>query len=154
MHQIPVQIKILPHGSGVPAYATPGSAGLDLMACIAEPLTLHPGMASVLIPTGISVYLENPAYAGLILPRSGLGHKQGVNLGNGSGLIDATYQGELFVSACVRIGHPSIEIKPGDKIAQLAIIPVMHAVFNVVENFSETTERGTGGFGSTGVNTR
>lgn len=132
----------------LPAYATPGSAGLDLRACLDRTLHLQPGDAAVLVPTGIAIHLDNPEYAALILPRSGLGHKQGLVLGNLVGLIDSDYQGQLMVSAWNR-GQQAITIEPLDRIAQLVIVPVVQVQFNLVEQFGQST-RGTGGYGSTG----
>lgn len=132
----------------LPAYATPGSAGLDLRACLDIPLLLEPG-ACRLIPTGLAIYLADPGYAGLLLPRSGLGHKHGVVLGNLVGLLDASFQGQLMVSAWNRSGT-SFTIEPLERIAQLVIVPIAQAQFNVVSDFKEATARGEGGFGSTG----
>lgn len=132
----------------LPSYATPGSAGLDLRACLNEPLTLNPGDAAVLVPTGIAIHLADPGFAALILPRSGLGHKQGLVLGNLVGLIDSDYQGELMVSAWNR-GQATIRIEPLERIAQLVIVPVVQAQFNIVTAFVDSA-RGTGGYGSTG----
>lgn len=131
----------------MPAYATPGSAGLDLRACLAEPLTLAPN-AWQLVPTGMAIYLEDPGYAALILPRSGLGHKHGIVLGNLVGLIDSDYQGQLMVSAWNR-SETTFTITPMERIAQLVIVPVVQAQFNVVNEFPES-QRGEGGYGSTG----
>jgi len=131
----------------LPAYATPGSAGLDLRACLEAPLTLQPN-AWQLVPTGISIYLQDPAYAALILPRSGLGHKHGIVLGNLVGLIDSDYQGQLMVSAWNR-SDVAFTIEPMERIAQLMIVPVAQAEFNVVDSFS-ASQRGEGGYGSTG----
>ena len=131
----------------MPAYATPGSAGLDLRACIEAPLALEPG-STHLIPTGLAIHIADPAYAAMILPRSGMGHKHGVVLGNLVGLIDSDYQGELMVSAWNR-GHASFMLNPMERLAQLVIVPVLQVAFNVVESFAES-ERGSGGFGSTG----
>ena len=131
----------------LPNYATPGSAGLDLRACLNEPLTLGAN-AWQLIPTGIAIYLHNPNYAALILPRSGLGHKHGIVLGNLVGLIDSDYQGQLMVSAWNRSDVP-FTIAPMERIAQLMIVPVVQAEFNVVQDFP-ASERGEGGYGSTG----
>ena len=130
-----------------PAYATPGSAGLDLRACLQAPLVLAPG-ACQLVPTGLAVHLADPGYAALILPRSGLGHKHGIVLGNGVGLIDSDYQGELMVSAWNR-GAAAFTIEPMERIAQLVIVPVLQAEFNWVDGF-EPSARGQGGYGSTG----
>ncbi len=144
-----IDVKILdPRLQGnLPAYATPGSAGLDLRACLDAPLTLGPN-AWQLVPTGIALYLHNPAYAALILPRSGLGHKHGIVLGNLVGLIDSDYQGQLMVSAWNR-SDEVFTIAPMDRIAQLVIVPVIQAQFNVVSEF-EVSERGESGYGSTG----
>ena len=131
----------------LPAYATPGSAGLDLRACLNEPLTLLPN-AWQLVPTGIAIYLRDPGYAALILPRSGLGHKHGIVLGNLVGLIDSDYQGQLMVSAWNR-SDTSFTIEPMERIAQLVVVPVLQARFNVVNEFP-ASERGEGGYGSTG----
>ena len=131
----------------LPAYATAGSAGFDLRAVIDAPLTLAPGQTE-LIPTGLSLYIENPAYAGLILPRSGLGHKHGIVLGNLVGLIDSDYQGPLMVSAWNR-GNSEFVLNPMERLAQLVIVPVAQVRFDIVDAF-ETTERAEGGFGSTG----
>jgi len=130
-----------------PAYATPGSAGLDLRACLSAPLVLAPG-ACQLVPTGLAVHLADAGYAALILPRSGLGHKHGIVLGNLVGLIDSDYQGELMVSAWNR-GATAFTIEPMERIAQLVIVPVLQAEFNWVDGF-EPTARGQGGYGSTG----
>ena len=131
----------------LPAYATPGSAGLDLRACIEEPLVLAPGDTQ-LIPTGLSIHIADPGLAAMILPRSGLGHKHGIVLGNLVGLIDSDYQGPLMVS-CWNRGSAAFTIAPLDRIAQLVIVPVVQASFRVVENFNDSA-RGAGGFGSTG----
>jgi len=131
----------------LPSYASKGSAGLDLRACIEHVQTLNPG-ETFLIPTGISIYIKDPNYAAVILPRSGLGHKHGIVLGNLVGLIDSDYQGELLVS-CWNRSENAFLINPLERIAQLVILPVMQAKFNKVEQFLET-ERGEGGFGSTG----
>ena len=132
----------------MPEYATPGSAGLDLRACIDAPLTLAPN-AWQLLPTGLAIHLADPGYAALILPRSGLGHKHGIVLGNLVGLIDSDYQGQLMVSAWNR-SDVAFTIEPMERIAQLMIVPVVQAQFNVVRDFDATTERGAGGYGSTG----
>ena len=131
----------------LPAYATAGSAGLDLRACLDAPLTLSPN-AWQLVPTGIAIYLADPAYAALILPRSGLGHKHGIVLGNLVGLIDSDYQGQLMVSAWNRSDN-AFTIEPMERIAQLLIVPVVQAQFNVVTEFPPSV-RGEGGYGSTG----
>jgi len=131
----------------LPTYATPGSAGLDLRACINEPLTLLPN-AWQLVPTGIAIWIKDPGYAALILPRSGLGHKHGIVLGNLVGLIDSDYQGQLMVSAWNR-SDTAFTIEPMERIAQLMIVPVLQAQFNVVTEFP-ASQRGEGGYGSTG----
>lgn len=133
----------------LPAYSTEGSAGLDLRACIENELTLEP-TDTVLIPTGISVFIEDPSLAAMILPRSGLGHKHGIVLGNLVGLIDSDYQGELMVS-CWNRGQSSFTINPGDRIAQMILVPVVQAEFTIVDQFQET-DRGADGFGSSGRN--
>jgi len=131
----------------LPTYGTPGSAGLDLRACIDAPITIEPGQ-TVLIPTGLAIHIDNPGYAAMILPRSGLGHKNGIVLGNLVGLIDADYQGQLMVSTWNR-SNTAFTINPLDRIAQLVIVPVLQVEFNVVQEFG-ASDRGTGGFGSTG----
>jgi len=131
----------------LPAYATPGAAGLDLRACIDQPIELKPGQTE-LIPTGMAIHIADNAYAAVILPRSGLGHKHGIVLGNLVGLIDSDYQGQLFVS-CWNRGQATFTINPMERIAQLVIVPVQRVNFNIVESFS-ASERGDGGFGSTG----
>lgn len=146
---IDVDIKILDarlHHM-MPSYATPGSAGLDLRACIEHPQTINPG-ETTLIPTGMAIHLENPYYAALILPRSGLGHKHGIVLGNLVGLIDSDYQGQLLVSCWNRSKEPFL-LNPMERIAQLMIVPVVQATFHIVDEFTQS-ERGDGGFGSTG----
>ena len=134
--------------SQMPAYATPGSAGLDLRACLESPLTLSPN-AWQLVPTGMAIHLADAGYAALILPRSGLGHKHGIVLGNLVGLIDSDYQGQLMVSAWNRSDIP-FTIEPMERIAQLVIVPVVQAQFRVVTAFDQASERGAGGYGSTG----
>ena len=131
----------------LPAYGTPGSAGLDLRACIDAPLVIEPGQ-TVLVPTGLAIHIGDPGYAAMILPRSGLGHKNGIVLGNLVGLIDSDYQGQLMVSTWNR-GHTTFTLQPMDRLAQLVIVPVLQVGFNVVEEFA-SSERGAGGFGSTG----
>ena len=131
----------------LPAYATAGSAGLDLRACINEPLHIQPGTTH-LIPTGLAIHLADPAYAAMILPRSGLGHKHGIVLGNLVGLIDSDYQGELMVSTWNR-GSTEFVLNPMDRLAQLVIVPVLQVGFNIVDEF-DSSSRGAGGFGSTG----
>ena len=131
----------------LPAYATPGSAGLDLRACLDEAITLEPGQ-TVLVPTGLAIHIEDPGYAAVILPRSGLGHKHGVVLGNLVGLIDSDYQGQLMISTWNR-GETTFVLNPMERLAQLVIVPVVQAEFNIVDDFDQS-ERGAGGFGSTG----
>ena len=131
----------------LPAYATKGSAGLDLRACIDEVMTLSPGETE-LIPAGIAIHLADPTLAAMILPRSGLGHKHGIVLGNLVGLIDSDYQGQIFVS-CWNRGQTAFQLNPMERIAQLVVVPVVQLEFNVVEEF-EQSDRGEGGFGSTG----
>ena len=132
----------------LPAYATPGSAGLDLRACLDEPVLLAPN-AWQLVPTGLAIHLKDPGYAALILPRSGLGHKHGIVLGNLVGLIDSDYQGQLMVSAWNR-SNVAFTLEPMERLAQLVIVPVVQAQFRVVDDFDHATERGAGGYGSTG----
>ena len=147
----PIQIKILNDHIGtrfpLPSYATPGSAGLDLRACLDTPLELAPNEAR-LIPTGIAIYISDPRLAAVILPRSGLGHKHGIVLGNLVGLIDSDYQGELKISCWNRSDLP-FTIEPGERIAQLVFVPIVQTEFQIVSQFSESL-RGTGGFGSSG----
>jgi dUTP pyrophosphatase len=146
-----IELKILDARIGkefpLPAYATVGSAGLDLRACIDEPYRLAPGQTQ-LIPTGLAIHIADPHMAGVILPRSGLGHKHGIVLGNLTGLIDSDYQGPLQVS-CWNRSDTVYEIQPGERIAQLVIIPILHAEFDVVEEFP-ASKRGAGGFGHSG----
>lgn len=146
-----IQLKVLDPRLGtvipLPAYATDGSAGLDLRACVEAPLTLHPGQTE-LIPTGLAIHIADPGLAAMILPRSGLGHKHGIVLGNLVGLIDSDYQGQLFVS-CWNRGQDSFTIEPGERIAQLLLVPVLQAHFEVVDEFAPS-ERGEGGFGHSG----
>ncbi|MCK0105891.1 dUTP diphosphatase [Marinobacter sp. S0848L] len=146
-----LQVRILDDRIGseipFPEYATEGSAGLDLRACLKEPLTVAPGETH-LIPTGLSVHIADPALAAMILPRSGLGHKHGIVLGNLVGLIDSDYQGELMVS-CWNRGQTSFTIEIGERLAQMVLVPVVQADFEVVSEF-DTSDRGEGGFGSTG----
>jgi dUTP pyrophosphatase len=146
-----IQLKILDRRLGnefpLPDYATSGSAGMDLRACLEKTLVLEPGQTE-LIPTGMAIHIDDPGLAAVLLPRSGLGHKHGIVLGNLTGLIDSDYQGQVFVSCWNRSSHP-FTIEPGDRIAQMVILPVVQARFEVVEEFSDSN-RGTGGFGSTG----
>lgn len=147
MHTIDLRILDPRLQEALPAYATPGAAGLDLRAALNEPLTLHPGETK-LIPTGIAIHLGDPGLAAMILPRSGLGHKHGIVLGNLVGLIDSDYQGELMVSTWNR-GQSAFTIAPLERLAQLVIVPVVQVAFNVVDAFA-SSERGNQGFGSTG----
>ena len=146
-----LQVKILNPRVGtdiaLPAYATEGSAGMDLRACLEHPVTLQPG-ATYLVPTGIAIFLEDPDVAAMILPRSGLGHKHGLVLGNLVGLIDSDYQGQIFVSVWNR-GQSEFTIQPLERIAQMIVVPVLQVQFNIVDEFS-ASDRGAGGFGSTG----
>jgi dUTP pyrophosphatase len=148
----PLRVRVLDARLGsdwpLPAYATQGSAGLDLRACVEAPLVLEPGRAE-LIPTGLSIWLEDPGLAAMILPRSGLGHKHGVVLGNLVGLIDSDYQGPLMVSAWNR-GGTAYTIQPGERIAQLIVVPVVQVELEVVGDFTQS-QRGVGGFGSSGT---
>ena len=147
-----LQVKILDKRIGaeypLPAYATPGSAGMDLRAMIDTPIQLEPGQTQ-LIPTGLSIHIEDPQLCAMLLPRSGLGHKHGVVLGNLVGLIDSDYQGPLMVS-CWNRGHETFTVEPGERIAQMVLVPVVQADFEIVDEFS-SSDRGEGGFGSTGV---
>jgi dUTP pyrophosphatase len=147
MHRIDVKILDDRLRDSPPHYATTGSAGLDLRACLAEPLHLAPGQTT-LVPTGMAIHLADPGLAAIILPRSGLGHKHGIVLGNLVGLIDSDYQGQLMVSAWNR-GHESFTLNPLDRIAQLVVVPVVQVAFNIVDDF-DASQRGEGGFGSTG----
>ncbi|QPT40463.1 Deoxyuridine 5'-triphosphate nucleotidohydrolase [Oligella ureolytica] len=133
----------------LPAYATAGSAGLDLRACIDQEITLAPGQTE-LIPTGLAIHIDNPGYAAMILPRSGLGHKHGIVLGNLVGLIDSDYQGELMISTWNR-GSEEFVLKPMERLAQLVVVPVHQVQFRLVDDFDQS-DRGAGGFGSTGKN--
>ncbi|GKX64257.1 deoxyuridine 5'-triphosphate nucleotidohydrolase [Pragia fontium] len=146
-----IDVKILDARIGstfpLPAYATVGSAGLDLRACLDTALTLNPGETQ-LLPTGLAIHIADPSLAAIILPRSGLGHKHGIVLGNLVGLIDSDYQGQLMVSVWNR-GQTAFVIEPGERIAQLVLVPVVQAEFNIVEDF-ESSERGEGGFGHSG----
>jgi dUTP pyrophosphatase len=144
-----IELKVLDPriADQLPQYATPGSAGLDLRACIDAPIVVEPGQAT-LIPTGIAIHVADPGLAAMILPRSGLGHKHGIVLGNLVGLIDSDYQGPLMVS-CWNRGSAAFTVQPFERIAQLVIVPVVQASFRRVEAFAES-ERGEGGFGSTG----
>jgi dUTP pyrophosphatase len=147
-----LQVKLLDPRFGdvwpLPAYATEASAGLDLRAALDAPLTLAPGDAA-LVPSGLSIHIADPGLCAVILPRSGLGHRHGIVLGNGTGLIDADYQGPLLISTWNR-GRDAFTIEPGDRIAQLVILPIVRATFEVVDTFTDSA-RGAGGFGHTGV---
>ncbi|MBT3428932.1 MAG: dUTP diphosphatase [Proteobacteria bacterium] len=147
-----IQLKIIDQRLGrdfaFPEYATSGSAGVDLIACLNDPLTIAPGQCE-LIPSGIAIHLADPSLAAVLLPRSGLGHKHGIVLGNLVGLIDSDYQGEVKIS-CWNRGTTSFEIQPGDRIAQLVVVPVVQCQFEVVDSFDES-ERASGGFGHTGT---
>ncbi|MGE0097611.1 MAG: dUTP diphosphatase [Hydrogenophaga sp.] len=145
-----IDVKVLDPriANQLPAYATEGSAGLDLRACLDAPVTLLPN-AWQLVPTGLAIHLSDPGYAAMILPRSGLGHKHGIVLGNLVGLIDSDYQGQLMVSAWNR-SDVAFTIEPMERIAQMVIVPVVQARFNVVDEFAAASERGAGGYGSTG----
>jgi dUTP pyrophosphatase len=146
-----LQVRILDARIGrdypLPHYATPGSAGLDLRACLDAPLLLEPG-ATQLVPTGIAIHLDDPGLAAMLLPRSGLGHKHGIVLGNLVGLIDSDYQGQVMVS-CWNRGQSAFTIEPGERIAQMVIVPVVQVEFDVVDAFT-ASDRGAGGFGSSG----
>lgn len=147
----PLRVRIIDPRLGaeypLPQYATAGSAGLDLRACLEKPLELAPGRAE-LIPTGLAIYLEDPGLVAMVLPRSGLGHRHGIVLGNLVGLIDSDYQGELMVS-CWNRGQEPFTLKPGERIAQLVVVPVVQVELEIVANF-EATARGAGGFGHSG----
>ena len=146
-----IQLKLLDQRLGndfpLPSYATDGSAGLDLRACVDQTTTVQPG-ETILIPTGMAIYVADPAFAAVLLPRSGLGHKHGIVLGNLVGLIDSDYQGQVYVSCWNRSSNP-FNIEPGDRIAQMVVLPVVQVQFEVVDEFN-TTDRGAGGFGSSG----
>ena len=148
-----VQVKVLDARLGnewpMPTYATSGSAGLDLRACVAETTVIEPGQ-TVLVKTGLAIYIQDTNFAGLVLPRTGLGHKHGIVLGNLVGLIDSDYQGELMVSVWNR-GQTAFSLEPGERLAQYILVPVVQAEFDLVDEF-EATERGAGGFGHTGKN--
>ena len=147
MHRIDVRILDPRLRDNPPHYATPGSAGLDLRACIEAPVKIHPG-ETMLVPTGIAIHLADSGLAAMILPRSGLGHKHGIVLGNLVGLIDSDYQGEIMVSTWNR-GQDSFTLNPLDRLAQLVVVPILQVAFNVVDEF-DASARGDGGFGSTG----
>jgi dUTP pyrophosphatase len=147
MRKLDVKILDARLNDQLPQYATPGSAGLDLRACIVAPMTLKPGETN-LVPSGIAIHIADSGYAALVLPRSGLGHKHGIVLGNLVGLIDSDYQGQIFVSVWNR-GHTEFTMQPMERIAQLIVVPVAQVEFNIVDEFSASA-RGEGGFGSTG----
>lgn len=153
MSRAPIQLKILDPRLGeefaLPDYATPGSAGVDLRACVDESVNLEPGQTE-LIPSGMAIHIADSSLAAIILPRSGLGHKHGIVLGNLVGLIDSDYQGQVFVS-CWNRGHASFMINPGDRLAQMVFVPIVQANFEVVQEF-DCSDRGVGGFGHTGQN--
>lgn len=148
MHRIDVKLLDERLKTHPPAYATEGAAGLDLRACLPGPITLHPG-ETTLVPSGLAIHLSDPGLAAMVLPRSGLGHKHGIVLGNLVGLIDSDYQGPLMVS-CWNRGQGSYTIQPGDRIAQLILVPVLQPRLRVVESFA-SSERGEGGFGHSGA---
>ena len=139
------------HAWGLPAYQSDWAAGIDLRACLPEPLTLQPGTAAILIPTGLALGMDRPDMVAFALPRSGLGHKHGLILGQSVGTIDADYHGEIFLSAWLRPGMPAYTVQPGDRIAQLVFLPILRPSFHVTETFAVPSARGAGGFGSTGV---
>ncbi|MGD9870341.1 MAG: dUTP diphosphatase [Thauera sp.] len=147
MHRIDVKLLDERLKTHPPGYATTGSAGLDLRACLPGPITLHPG-ETTLVPSGLAIHLSDPGLAAMVLPRSGLGHKHGIVLGNLVGLIDSDYQGQIFVSVWNR-GRASFTIQPMERIAQLVVVPVLQVGFNVVDSFDHSA-RGAEGFGSTG----
>tara|TARA_X000000950_G_scaffold251121_1_gene312281 strand:- start:60 stop:548 length:489 start_codon:yes stop_codon:yes gene_type:complete len=152
----PVEVKIIDprlKDWGLPSYQTAGSAAVDLFACIDAPLAVEAQAPAVLVPSGLALNMGEMACAALVLPRSGLGHKKGLVMGNSVGLIDADYTGEIFISTWNRnpVGSDPIVITPGERIAQMMFVPVLHAQMSVVEEFSSATERGAGGFGSTGT---
>jgi dUTP pyrophosphatase len=150
MTKLLIDLKILDTrlSDNLPAYATAGSAGLDLRACIESPIQIEPGQ-TVLVPTGLAIYIADPGYAAVILPRSGMGHKNGIVLGNLVGLIDSDYQGPLMVSTWNR-GNKTFTLEPMERLAQLVFVPVAQAEFQIVQEFEAKTARATGGFGSTG----
>jgi dUTP pyrophosphatase len=151
-----VQLKVLDPRIGksvkLPTYQTSGAAGIDLYACIDTPVTIQPGEC-LLIPSGISIYIQNPSYCGLIFPRSSLGHKKGLILGNSTGVIDSDYQGEILISFLNR-SKEAQTVSPLERIAQLVLIPISRPCFNVVDDFHSTSKRGEGGFGSTNYETQ
>lgn len=151
-----VEVKVIDpriRGWGLPRYQSDMAAAIDLHACVDQPVVLAPGTPALLIPTGIAIHMGNPHMAAVIVPRSGLGHKKGLVLGNLQGVIDADYTGTVIISAWNRnaLGTAPIVIEPGERIAQMMFLPILRPVFETVEEFSNTSERGAGGFGSTGV---
>lgn len=151
-----IEIKILDprlNSWGLPKYQTPLAAAIDLFACTDAPMLIQPQQAAVLVPSGIALHMDSPEFCAVILPRSGLGHKKGLVLGNSVGLIDADYTAQCFISVWNRNppGSPAIAIEPGERIAQMVFLPVVRPQFQVVQDFSRSSERGAGGFGSTGV---
>lgn len=151
-----IELRVLDqrlHAWGLPRYQTALSAGIDLYACLEGPLVLEPQAPAVLVPTGIAILMNRPDMAGFILARSGLGHRQGLVLGQGVGTLDADYAAQIFVSAWLRMpkGSDPVTITPGDRVAQLVFVPILRPRFRVVEEFAATTGRGLGGFGSTGI---
>ncbi len=154
MSQPNLEVRVLDprlHEWGLPAYHSDWAAGIDLRACLPGPLTLDPGTAAVLIPSGLAVGMDRPDMVAFALPRSGLGHRHGLILGQSIGTIDADYHGEIFISAWLRPGMPAFTIQPGDRIAQLVFLPILRPAFVVVEDFAAISTRGAGGFGSTGI---
>jgi dUTP pyrophosphatase len=153
MSRAPIQLKILDSRLGeefaLPDYATPGSAGVDLRACVDDSVNLEPGQTE-LIPSGMAIHIADSSLAAIVLPRSGLGHKHGIVLGNLVGLIDSDYQGQVFVS-CWNRGHAAFTINPGDRLAQMVFVPIVQANFEIVQEF-DRSDRGVGGFGHTGQN--
>lgn len=150
-----IEMKVLDerlHEWGLPRYQTPMSAGIDLHACLAEPLVIEPQAPAVLIPSGIALLMNDPHMVGFLLARSGLGHKKGLVLGQAVGTIDADYANEIFISAWLRTppGTDPVTVSPGDRIAQLVFLPILRPAFEIVSEFTSSTERGLGGFGSTG----
>ena len=149
-----VQFRVLDsrlHAWGLPAYQSDWAAGIDLRACLPEPLTLQPGTAAVLIHTGLALAMDRADMVAFALPRSGMGHKHGLILGQSVGTIDADYHGEIFISAWLRPGMPAFTVQPGDRIAQLVFLPILRPNFTLTETFTGGSTRGTGGFGSTGT---
>jgi len=158
MNDIPViELKVLDERLrewGLPRYQSAQAAGIDLIACVSEPVLVQPQASAILVPTGLAMHMNSAAFFAMIVPRSGLGHKKGLVLGNGTGIIDADYMAEVFVSVWNRNpagGGEPIEIRPGERIAQMLFVPVLRPAFEVVDAFSQTSVRGLGGFGSTGV---